>query len=196
MAASERRAEDRAAWPDTVAAVDPHQLIFLDETSTNTCLTPRYARAPQGQRAHGTAPRNHEHNTTLVAALTPTGVQAPMTLLGALDRDAFAAYVRHVLVPTLTPGQVVVCDNLSVHKRADIRTLIAQAGCDLLFLPAYSPDYNPIELVFAKLKERLRRLAARTQDALEAAIADALATISARDARHCFRHCGYSRGNQ
>jgi transposase len=171
-------------------------LIFLDETGLNTCLTPRYARAPKGQRAHGSAPRNHVHPTTLVAALSPTGVQAPMTLLGALDSDAFAAYVRQVLVPTLTPGQVVVCDNLSVHKRADIRTLIAQAGCDLLFLPAYSPDYNPIESVFAKLKERLRRLAAPTQDALEAAITDALATVSARDARHCFRHCGYATSNQ
>ena len=171
-------------------------MIFLDETGVNTCLTPRYARAPKGQRAHGSAPRNHEHHTTLVAALTPTGVQAAMTLVGALDSDAFAAYVRHVLVPTLIPGQVIVCDNLSVHKRADVRTLIEAAGCDLLFLPAYSPDFNPIEAVFAKLKERLRRLGARTQDALEAAITDAVATVSAQDARHCFRHCGYPVGNQ
>lgn len=154
-------------------------------------MVPRYGRAPKGKRAHGTTPRNYRHNTTLVAALTPDGLQAPMTLLGPLDSDAFAAYVRAILTPLLRPGQIVICDNLSVHKRADIRRLIEAAHCHLFFLPPYSPDYNPIELVFAKLKERLRRLAARTQDALEAAIAEALATITDADARACFRHCGY-----
>jgi transposase len=166
-------------------------LVFLDESSANTCLTPRYARAPKGERAPGTAPRNHQQNTTLVAAVRRDGLQAPMTLLGALDSDAFAVYLREFLIPTLQPGQLVVCDNLSVHKRADIRLLIEEAGCQLLFLPPYSPDYNPIELVFSKVKERLRRLAARTQEALEDAIAEALASVSRADVVAFFRHCGY-----
>jgi transposase len=147
--------------------------------------------APQGERAHGSAQRNHHQNTTVVAALTQQRLQAPMTLLGPMDSDAFAAYVRDVLLPTLRPGQLVVCDNLSVHKRADIRQLIEQAGYQLLFLPPYSPDYNPIELVFSKLTERLRRLAARTQEAPEEAIAEAIPTISVAEARAFFRQCGY-----
>jgi transposase len=127
-----------------------------------------------------------------VAAVTPTGLQAPMTLLGALDSDAFAVYVREILRPTLTPGAIVILDNLSVHKRADIRALFDAAGCTLIFLPPYSPDFNPIELIFSKLKTRLRRLAARTQEALDDAITEALRSISPQDAAHCFRHCGYA----
>jgi len=190
-AATERSESARQEWRGAIADLDPRRFVFLDESSPNVCLTPTYARAPRGQRAHGTAPRNYGRNTTLVAALTPTGLQAPMTLLGALDSDAFAVYVREFLRPTLTPGTIVILDNLSVHKRADIRALVDAAGCQLLFLPPYSPDFNPIELVFSKLKTRLRRLAARTQDALEEAIAEALATISAQDAMHFFGHCGY-----
>lgn len=132
----------------------------------------------------------------MVAALTPQGLTAPMTLDGAMDSDAFAAYVQHVLVPTLRPGQIVVCDNLSVHKRADIRQLIEAAGCELWFLPAYSPDYNPIEPIFGKLKQRLRRLAARGAETLHDAIADALTTITTQDARNCFQHCGYQLADQ
>lgn len=196
LAATERSESARQDWRATLADYDPNRLVFLDESSTNVRLTPTYARAPKGQRVHGTAPRNHGQNTTLVAALTPTGLQAPMTLLGALDSDAFAAYVREILLPTLTPGTTVILDNLSVHKRADIHALFAKARCNLIFLPPYSPDFNPIELVFSKLKTRLRRVAARTQDALEDAIAEALTTISAQDAANCFRHCGYPVNNQ
>ena len=179
-----------------MADLAPNRVVFLDESSINVRLTPTYARAPKGQRAQGTAPRNHGQNTTLVAALSPTGLQAPMTLLGALDSNAFAVYVREFLLPTLAPGTVVILDNLSVHKRADIRALFAAAGCPLIFLPPYSPDFNPIELIFSKVKTRLRRLAARTQEALEEAIAEALTTISAQDAAHCFRHCGYPVSDQ
>lgn len=114
-----------------------------------------------------------------------------MTLAGPLDGNAFAAYVQQVLVPTLQPGQIVILDNLSVHRRADIRTRIEQAGARLVFLPAYSPDFSPIEQAFSKLKTVLRRAQARTQKALEAAIAEALITISATDAVHWFRHAGY-----
>lgn len=196
LAATERSEEARAAWRDAVAGLDPQRFVFLDEAGANTGLTPRYARAPKGERAHGAAPRNHGQNITLVAALTPAGLQAPMTLLGALDSDAFAAYARAMLVPTLRPGDIVWCDNLSAHKRADIRPLIEAAGCELRFFPPYSPDFNPIELVFSKLKEALRRAGARTQAAVEAAIAAALETISVQDATNCFRHCGYALDNQ
>jgi len=196
LAATERSESARQAWRATLADRDPNRFVFLDESSTNVRLTPTYARAPRGQRAHGQAPRNYGRTTTLVAALTPTGLQAPMTLLGALDSDAFAVYVREFLLPTLTPGTLVILDNLSVHQRADIRALFDAAGCDLLFLPPYSPDFNPIELIFSKLKTRLRRLAARTQEALEDAIAEALTSLSPQDAANCFRHCGYPVSDQ
>lgn len=175
---------------------DASQFVFLDESSANVTLTPRYARAPHHERAPGHAPRNYDRNMTLVAALTPAGIQAPMTLPGAMNSDAFAAYVQQGLVPTLTPGQIVICDNLSVHKRADIRALIEEAGCAFIFLPAYSPDFNPIEQAFSKLKTALRRAQARTQEALEAAIAAALATITASDAQHWFHHAGYDLSGQ
>jgi transposase len=154
-------------------------------------MTPRRARAPRGERAVGAAPRNHGANVTLLAALAPTGIGAAMTVEGAADGPAFTAYVREVLVPTLRPGQVVVLDNLSVHKGAPARALVEGAGCRLLFLPAYSPDFNPIELAFAKLKEYLRRTAARTYDALVDAIGEALAAVTAADARAFFAHCGF-----
>lgn len=189
--ATERDEAERRAWWAQIADYDPTQFVFVDESSANITLTPRSGRAPKGERAHGAVPRNYRHNTTLVAALTPTGMQAPMTLAGPLDSDAFAAYVQQVLVPTLQPGQVVLLDNLSVHKRTDIRSLIEQARCLLVFLPAYSPDFTPIEQAFSKLKTALRRAQARTQEALEAAIAEALTTISATDAMHWFRHAGY-----
>ena len=195
-AATERSDAARQDWRRAIADRDPSRFVFLDESSPNVCLTPTYARAPRGQRAHGQAPRNYGRNTTLVAALTPTGLQAPMTLLGALDSDAFAAYVREFLLPTLTPGTFVILDNLSVHQRADIRARFDTAGCQLIFLPPYSPDFNPIELIFSKRKTRLRRLAARTQEALDDAIADALTSISAQDATNCLRHCGYPVSDQ
>ena len=195
-AATERNATARATWRGDLATRDPNRFVFLDESSANVTLTPGYARAPKGQRAHGQAPRNYGENTTLVAAVTPQGIQAPMTVRGAMNSDLFAAYVRTFLLSTLRPGQMVICDNLSVHKRADIRALIEGVGGQFIFLPPYSPDFNPIELVFSKLKERLRRLAARTQEALEVAIAEALATISVADVVHCFRHCGYPVSDQ
>ena len=148
----------RAAWWQTVAGVAAEALVFVDETSANIRLTRGYARAPRGTRAIGRVPRNHGRPTTLVAALTPTGVHASCTRLGAFDGPGFAAYVRDVLCPTLRPGQVVVLDNLSVHKAAAAREAIEAAQCSLLFLPPYSPDFSPIELAFAKLKAALRRL--------------------------------------
>ena len=170
---------------------DPAALVFVDESGTTLAMTPRYGRAPRGQRVVGTAPRNQGNNTTLVAALTLDGITAAMTLEGAMDRPAFDAFVAQVLVPTLRPGQVVIWDNLSVHKSLAAPHWIADAGCHLLWLPPYSPDFSPIEPAFSKLKTALRQTGARTREALDEAITAALATITDADALGWFAHCGY-----
>jgi transposase len=139
----------------------------------------------------GQVPRNHDPRLSLIAAITPAGMGPAMTVPGAVDARAFIAYIEQVLVPTLQPGQIVVLDNLNVHKDAAVRRLIEQAGCHLLFLPPYSPDLAPIELAFAKLKTFLRGIGARTQAALEQAIGEALALMTEADARGWFGHCGY-----
>ena len=154
-------------------------------------MTRRRARAPRGERAIGRVPRNHGPNVTLLAALTPEGIGPALVLPGAVDGAAFAVYAERVLAPHLRPGQVVVLDNLSAHKSEAARTAIEAAGGRLLFLPSYSPDFNPIELAFAKVKERLRAAAARTPDGLVAATASAIDTISAADARSFYAHCGF-----
>ena len=150
-----------------------------------------YARAPRGERAVGKVPRNHGTPTSLVAALTPDGLTATATRRGAFDTASFTAYVRDVLCPVLRPGQVVALDNLSAHKAPAVRDAIEAAGCTLLFLPAYSPDFAPIELAWAQIKTALRSAAARTQEALDAAIAAAWRRVTPDHARAYFRHCGY-----
>jgi transposase len=191
LSASEQDPARRASWWDELATYDPADFVFLDETSISIALTRRYARAPRGQRAPGQVPRNHGTPTTLLAALSPAGLGAAMTLEGAANTAAFTAYVREVLCPTLHSGQLVLVDNVSFHRAEAIRELIEAAECVLVFLPPYSPDFNPIEHAFSKLKTQLRATAARTQAALETAIADALDQITAADARGWFRHCGY-----
>ncbi len=171
--------------------VPAERLVFVDETGTHTRMTPLYARAPRGERAYGYVPRNHTRNTTLIAALTLDGLDAPMVLEGAIDREAFVAWLRHFLVPTLVPGQVVVMDNLSVHKGKQVRQIIEEAGCRLVYLPAYSPDYSPIEGAYSKVKTQVRRAAKRTQAELERAIGGAVAAVTAQDAVGWFEHCGY-----
>ncbi len=192
LIASERDEAVRAAFRAMSALWEATRIVFIDESGTQTNMTPRYSRAPRGQRAVGSAPRNHEKNTTLVACLSLTGLGAAMTLEGALDGDAFAAYLREFLLPTLVPGQIIVMDNLSVHKDKRVRPLIAGAGCLLLYLPAYSPDLTPIEQAFSKIKEYLRRAGARSRQALDAAITAAMATVTAQDANGWFTHCGYT----
>jgi transposase len=171
--------------------VAPQRFVFLDETATPTTLTRRRARAPRGQRAVGRIPHKRWESVTVLASLTTTGMGAAMVLKGALARESFEAYVEQLLVPTLVPGQMVVLDNLPVHRRARARRLIEEAGGTMLFLPAYSPDYNPIELAFAKLKQRLRGVAARTFTGIVAATGPALETITPTDSRGFFAHCGY-----
>jgi transposase len=189
--AAERDEAKRAAWRADAAGLDPATLVFLDESGTHVAMTPRYARAPRGQRAYGRVPHNRGDTITLIAALTPGGPGPAMTLAGAADGPAFVAYVRELPLPTLVPGQTVILDNLAVHQRAAVRRLIEAHGCRLLFLPPYSPDYNPIELAFAKLKASLRRAAARTRADLETALAAALNTISPAETAGWFRHCGH-----
>jgi transposase len=191
LVAAERSDTDRAAWRELTGYLPINDLVFVDECGSNLALTPLYARAPRGQRAYGVAPRNWGKNTTLIAGLTLSGIQAPFILEGAVDTLAFEMYVEQVLAPSLRPGQVVILDNVSVHKGERVRQAIEARGCQVLFLPAYSPDLTPIEEAFSKLKAWLRRLGARTREALEEAIAEALKQITMQDAHGWFWHCGY-----
>lgn len=192
MAASERNEEERTTWRAAIATHDPQQLVFVDESSTHTSLLRLYGWAPHDQRAAGSAPRNHGHNTTLVATLTPDGLQEPWLLLErAMNTDTFEWYIREQLAPRLQPGQIVVMDNLSAHKAARIRAALVARGCDVLFLPPYSPDFNPIEQAFSKLKAILRGLGARTLETLQKAVRLAVAAITSADAAAWYAHAGY-----
>ena len=149
-------------------------------------------RAPVGQRLIDRTPHGHWKTTTLIAALGIEGIRCATTVDGAINADVFEAFVEQVLVPELRAGDVVVLDNLSSHKRARTRQLIEAAGAELVFLPPYSPDLNPIEMVFAKAKQLLRSLACRTREALWHAMQSVLEQITSSDAVNCFRHCGYT----
>ncbi len=175
---------------------DAKQLVVVDECGSNIALTPLYARAPKGQRAKDSVPGNRGKNTTLIASLTLEGIAASMIIEGAANGAAFEAYVEHILVPSLQKGQIVVMDNLRVHKTAGVRQLIEEKGCQLRFLPAYSPDFSPIEEAFSKLKTFLRRSKARTAEALQEAITQALLTVTSQDAHGWFEHGGYLSSEQ
>jgi transposase len=191
LTASERDEAEREDWRQTHGALNPADLVFVDESGSNLALALRYGWAPQGQRAWGQAPTNRGKNTTLLAALTPEGLLASMTVEGAANTEAFLTYLDELLCPALRPGQTVLMDNLRVHKADAVRRRIEACGCQVVFLPRYSPDFNPIEGAFSKLKAFLRRVQARTREALEAAIGAGLQTISAQDAQGWFKHCGY-----
>jgi transposase len=165
----------------------------VDESSTNVALTPRYGRAPKGERARGKAPRNWGKNVTLISSISVEGMGASMSIEGPSDTDSFGRYMREVLAPSLKSGQIVLMDNLSVHRSAWVRGLVEGKGCQLWLLPSYSPDMNPIEEAFSKVKELLRRAKARTLEALFEATAGALDAVSADDARGYFGHCGYAK---
>jgi transposase len=192
LRAAERDEALRATFAlDLALNLDPSDLVSVDETSTNLVMTRLYARSPQGQRAFGTIPRNHGSPTSLIAALAPQGIQAAFSLIGAVDRFAFRVFVKEVLAPTLRPGQVVALDNLSVHHDPEVRQAIEERDCLLIHLPAYSPDFAPIEPAFSKVKAQLRQIGARSQEALDTAIGTALTTISSEDAHGFFKHSGY-----
>jgi transposase len=166
-------------------------LVFVDETGSHIAMTPLYAYAPRGKRAVSRVPRNYGATMTLIASLSLSGMGPAFLLDGAADAVAFEIYVEQILAPSLTPGQIVILDNLSIHQGPRIRQVIETRGCRLLFLPAYSPDLSPIEEAFSKLKTWLRRVGARTRETLQEAIAQALDLITAADALGWFAHCGY-----
>jgi transposase len=197
LQASERDEAERAAWrarADQEFKADT--LVFVDESGCNLALTPRYGWAPRGERAVAQAPRNRGPNTTVLAALTTEGLQASMTVEGAANTEVFLTYLDKVLCPSLQPGKTVVMDNLNVHRATAVRERIEARECRLVFLPSYSPDFNPIEEAFSKLKSYLRRAKARTREALESAVAEGLQRITAQDARHWFTHCGFAVDSQ
>jgi transposase len=167
-------------------------LKFIDESGVNISMTRLYGRAPRGHRVVGSIPKNWGHNVTLLAALSTTGVEATMTIEGATDTDVFCAYVSDVLAPTLRTGDIVVMDNLSAHKTQRVRELIEARGARLVYLPPYSPDFNPIEPCWSKIKTFLRAAKARTSERLDEAIKQAFETITEADARAWFSHCGYT----
>jgi transposase len=182
----------RAAWKVMVAEeLDARRLVFVDEMGTNTSLSPIYASSLRGQRASCSVPRNRGPNTTLLSSMTIEGMGSSLTVEGATDSDVFETYVEQVLAPTLCRGQVVVMDNLSAHKGERIEEMIEQRGCQLVYLPAYSPDFNPIEEAFSKIKVLVRKAEARTRETLVEAIGSALSAVTSRDARSFFEHCGY-----
>lgn len=174
---------------------DARRLVFVDECGTHIALSRLYQRAPRGERAYGRVPRNRGKNMTLMAAITLEGAiseEAAMVIEGATDAQIFERYVEHFLAPALCEGQVVVMDRLSAHRTQKVRELIEGRGAELVFLPSYSPDLNPIEEAFSKIKAILRKMGARTHETLIEAIAEALRAITPEDAAGWFRHCGYN----
>ena len=171
--------------------VETERLLFVDEMGTNTSLSPSYAWSLKGQRACWSVPRNRGANTTMLSSMSAQGMGPSLTVEGATTSVVFEAYVEQVLAPTLRKGQVVVMDNLSAHKGERVRELIEERGCKLIYLPAYSPDLNPIEEAFSKIKGLVRKAQARTKEALVEAIGWALSAVTPGDARAFFEHCGY-----
>jgi transposase len=181
----------REAWFANQPDLDPTRLIFIDETGLNTKMARQRGRCRKGVRLFASIPHGHWRTTTFVAGLRLSGLGAPMLLDGAMNGDAFLAYVEHVLVPELQPGDIVIMDNLSVHKGAAIRETIEAAGAELRFLPPYSPDFNPIEQAFAKLKALMRKAAARTKEALWSKAGEALDAFTPDECENYFTAAGY-----
>ncbi|MDY3557342.1 IS630 family transposase [Gemmata sp. JC717] len=183
--------QKRADWKATQPALDPDKVVFIDETWASTNMTRRYGRSPRGERLVCPVPHGHWKTTTFVAALRADGLTAPMVIDGAMTGDLFVAYVKPILVPTLRPGDVVVMDNRICHKRVAAKQAIEAAGGQVLLLPPYSPDLNPIELAFSKLKGLLRAAGKRTIDGLWDFLGKAVDAFTPDECRRYIRHCGY-----
>jgi transposase len=192
VGASERDEFLRAAWRALVAGrLDARRFVFVDECSTNTSLSPIYGWSRRGSRVCFEVPRNWGANVTLLSSMTCSGMGPSLAVEGPTTRDVFEAYIERVLAPSLKPGQIVVMDNLSSHKGSRVRELLEGRGCELIYLPPYSPDLNPIEEAFAKIKALLRRVEARTREALVEAMGWSLEAVTADDAMSFFEHRGY-----
>jgi len=195
LRASEQEREDvrvqREQWRVRTRELQASRLVFLDESGAKTNMTRLRGRAPRGQRVYDSAPHGRWHTTTMLSSVRLDGSTACMVVEGATDRDVFQAYVDNVLVPSLRPGDIVVLDNLAPHKSPGIAIAIQAVGADIWFLPPYSPDLNPIEKMWSKVKEALRAFAARTQEDLIEAIATALRSVTPSDAQGWYTSCGY-----
>lgn len=183
---------ERQRWRREITEVDPRRLIFLDESGAKTNMTRRRGRAPRGQRVVEHAPAGHWHTTTMLCALRVDRIDAPLVIDGAMDSVVFRGYVEQALGPTLRPGEVVVMDNLSPHKTKGVQEAIEAAGAMVRYLPPYSPDFNPIESMWSKVKEFLRSRGARTEERLLQGIGDALRSVTKEDCRGFFRGYGYT----
>jgi transposase len=181
----------RQAWWAQIQAIEPERLVFVDESGVTTEMTRRYGRAPRGERVREATPAGHWSTLTVLGAMSCQGLLATMTVESSTDGDVFLAYLEHVLCPQLRPGHVVVMDNLSAHKVEGVRQRIEATGAQLLYLPSYSPDFNPIEPCWGKIKQCLRAWKARTVERLEEALTEAIASISPHNALAWFHHCGY-----
>ena len=179
-------------WRSGTNEIDPCRLRFIDESGAKTNMVRLRGRCPRGQRLLSKAPAGHWQTTTMIAAIGLDGVQAPFALEGAVDAEAFGVYVEGVLLPTLRGGEIVVMDNLACHKHPRVRELIESVGAEVWYLPPYSPDFNPIEPMWSKIKQTLRSLAARTFEGLIEAIGIALGKITLQDLMGWFAHCGYA----
>jgi transposase len=189
---SERVTARRAEYRDETSGIDLSRLKFLDEAGSNLAMTRRSGRAAKGERVVDAVPQNYGENLSMLAALSLSGISAPMTINGAVDGLVFTEYIKQVLAPTLAAGEVVVMDNLPAHKVKGVRELIEERGARVIYLPPYSPDLNRIEKGWSKIKTFLRAAKARTRAELEKALAEALRLISPEDAEGWFRSCGYT----
>lgn len=190
--AQERDEQKRGLWRWLAARFDARRLVFIDESGFHTSMTRLRARAPKGKRVYGRVPRNRGKNQTLIAAISlEGGMSASLSIEGSTDAELFETYVEEVLAPTLEAGQVVVLDKLGAHRTERVRELVEGRGADLLFLPSYSPDLNPIEEAFSKIKTIVRKAGARTRDALNDALSEAISAVTLEDAAGWFAHCGY-----
>jgi transposase len=183
--------KQRQEWFDDQLDLDPERLVFIDETGLNTKMARIRGRAPKGERCRAGIPHGHWKTTTFTGALRLTGMTAPMVLDGAMNGAAFLAYVEQVLAPTLSPGDVVIMDNLPAHKASGIREAIEATGATLRYLPPYSPDFNPIENAFSKLKALMRARAERTIDALWTAVGEVIDLFTPAECANYFAACGY-----
>jgi transposase len=181
----------RQDYRQRLTTLDLQRVKFVDESGVNLAMTRLYGRAPAGERVVGSVPQHYGQSVTMLGALSVRGLQAVMTVDGATDADVFRTYVKKVLGPTLSPGDIVLMDNLSAHKAVGVQQAIARRGARRLYLPPYSPDLSPIEPCWSKVKTALRKVKARTRAILERAIVEAMVTVSHMDAWGWFKHCGY-----
>jgi transposase len=192
MAASERNNYKRGWFRRRAHSLPHHRFLFVDESAVNTAMTRRYGRAPRGERVYDSAPRNYGTHTSVISAMGLRGMVATLAVEGAVDTLCFDAYVEQVLGPRLRRGDVVVLDNLGAHKASRVEEVAASRGAQVLWLPPYSPDFSPIEQCWSKIKNYLRGAKARTNEALDKALAQAIKLVTRADIRGWFKHCGYS----